>query len=192
MKLVNRLALTTLLTLGSLYGTDYKVDADHSDIGFKIKHMMISSVKGNFEKFSGTFSLDEKTKQFSSIEGVVDVASITTQHQQRDDNLRSAEFFDAKKYPKMKIKFIKQHGSQAEIELTIKGITNIITMELEEINGPVKDPWGNMRSAFELHGKINRKNFDMNFSKLLETGGLLVGDMVSLNLVLEGIKVVKK
>jgi polyisoprenoid-binding protein YceI len=191
MKLVNRLALTTLLTLSTLYGADYKVDADHSDIGFKIKHMMISSVKGNFEQFSGTFSLNEKTKKFSSIEGVVQVASITTQHQKRDDNLRSTEFFDAKKYPEMKIKLIKQHKNRADVELTIKGITKIITMELEEVNGPVKDPWGNMRSAFELHGKINRKDFNMNFSKLLETGGLLVGNTVKLSLVLEGIKVTK-
>ena len=189
MKLVSKLALTAILTIGSLYGADYKVDVDHSDVGFKVKHMMISSVKGNFEKFSGTFSLDEKTKQFSSIEGTVYVASITTQNQKRDKHLKSADFFDVVKYPEMKIKLIKQNGDEAEVELTIKDVTKIITMELEEINGPVKDPWGNVRSAFELHGKINRKDFNINFHKLLETGSLLVGDTVKLNLVLEGTQI---
>jgi len=189
MKLVSKLALTAILTVGSLYGADYKVDVDHSDVGFKIKHMMISSVKGNFERFSGTFTLDEKTKQFSSIEGTVQVGSITTQNQKRDDHLKSADFFDVEKYPEMKIKLIKQNGDEAEVELTMKDVTKTITMELEEINGPVKDPWGNIRSAFELHGKINRKDFNINFSKVLETGGLLVGDTVKLNLVLEGTKI---
>ena len=189
MKLINRLALTAILTVSSLYGTDYKVDVDHSDVGFKVKHMMISSVKGNFEKFSGTFSLDEKTKHFSSIEGIVQVGSITTQNQKRDDHLKSVDFFDVAKYPEMKIKLIKQNGDEAEVELTIKDVTKTITMELEEINGSVKDPWGNVRSAFELHGKINRKDFNINFSQLLETGGLLVGDIVKLNFVIEGTKV---
>ena len=93
MKLINTFALTTILTLSTLYGADYKVDSSHSDVGFKVKHMMISSVKGSFENFSGTFSFDEKKKQFSSIEGIVEVKSITTK--------------DAKKYPEMKIKLIK-------------------------------------------------------------------------------------
>jgi polyisoprenoid-binding protein YceI len=192
MKLISKLALTAILSVGTLYGVEYKVDVDHSDIGFKIKHMMISSVKGNFEKFSGTFSFDEKTKQFSSIEGTVEVGSIMTQNQKRDNHLKSADFFNVGKYPEMKIKLIKQTGDNAEVELTIKGITKIIIMELDEINGPIKDPWGNIRSAFELHGKINRKDFNINFSQLLETGGLLVGDTVKLNLILEGTQIVKK
>ena len=189
MKLVNRLTLATILTLGSLYGADYKVDVDHSDIGFKVKHMMISSVKGNFEKFSGTFSLDEKKKQFSSIEGLVNVESITTKHTKRDGHLKGVDFFDVAKYPEMKIKLVKHEGNEAIVDLTIKDVTKTIVMQIEEINGPVKDPWGNVRSAFELHGEINRKEFNMNFHKLLEAGGLLVGDTIKLNLILEGIKV---
>lgn len=188
MKLINTLALTTILSITSLYGANYKVDSAHSDVGFKIKHMMISSVKGNFEKFTGTFSLDEKKKQFSSIEGTVEVASITTQNKKRDDHLKSADFFDAVKYPEMKIKLLKQTGNEATVELSIKNVTKTITMEIDEINGAVKDPWGNMRSAFELHGEINRKDFNINFHKLIETGGLLVGDTVKLNFVIEGIQ----
>jgi polyisoprenoid-binding protein YceI len=184
--------LIAILTMSSLCGAKYKVDANHSDIGFKIKHMMISSVKGNFSKFSGTFSLDEKTKQFSNIEGIVEVGSIMTQNQKRDNHLKSADFFNVVKYPNMKMKLIKQIGDNVEIKLTIKNITKTIIMELDEINGPIKDPWGNIRSAFELHGKISRKDFNINYSKLLETGGLLIGDTVKLNLILEGIQTIKR
>ena len=186
MKLINTLALTTLLSLSSLYAGDYKVDSSHSDVGFKVKHMMISSVKGSFENFSGTFSFDEKKKHFSSIEGVVEVGSITTKDEKRDKHLKSADFFNAEKYPEMKIKLIKQSGNEASVELTIKDVTKNITMTIEEINGPVKDPWGNVRSAFELNGEINRKDFNINFHKLLETGGLLVSDTIKLNIVIEG------
>ena len=188
MKLINTLTLTTILSLTSLCGADYKVDSAHSDVGFKVKHMMISSVKGNFEKFKGTFSLDEKKKEFSRIEGTVEVASITTQNQKRDNHLKSADFFNADKYPEIKIKLINQNGNEVLIELTIKDVTKIITMQIAEINGPVKDPWGSVRSAFELNGEINRKDFNINFHKLLETGGLLVSDTIKLNLVIEGTK----
>jgi len=123
MKLINTFALTTILTLSTLYGADYKVDSSHSDVGFKVKHMMISSVKGSFENFSGTFSFDEKKKQFSSIEGIVEVKSLTTKDAKRDKHLKSAEFFNAEKYPEMKIKLIKQNANEATVELTIKDVT---------------------------------------------------------------------
>ena len=123
MKLINTFALTTILTLSTLYGADYKVDSSHSDVGFKVKHMMISSVKGSFENFSGTFSFDEKKKQFSSIEGIVEVKSLTTKDVKRDKHLKSAEFFNAEKYPEMKIKLIKQNANEATVELTIKDVT---------------------------------------------------------------------
>ena len=192
MKLTHTLALTALLGFSSLYATDYKVDPVHSEIGFKVKHLMISSVKGTFKKFAGTYSLDESKKHFSSLEGTVDVATLDTDEKERDDHLRSPDFFNAKKYPKMKLKLLSQNGDKASVELTIKDVTKTITMEMEEINGPVKDPWGNVRSAFELHGKINRKDFNINFNKILETGGLLVGDSVKMDIVIEGIKVATK
>ena len=188
MKLVNSLAITAILGLNVLYASDYKVDPVHSEIGFKVKHLMISSVKGTFKNFEGTYSLDEGKKHFSALEGTVEVATLNTDEKDRDDHLRSPDFFDVKKYPKMKLKLLKQNGDKATVELTIKDVTKTITMELEEINGPVKDPWGNVRSAFELHGKINRKDFNINFNKILETGGLLVGDTVKMDIVIEGIK----
>ena len=192
MKLVNTLAITAVLGLNVLYASEYKVDPVHSEIGFKVKHLMISSVKGTFKKFAGTYSLDESKKHFSALEGTVEVATLSTDEKDRDDHLRSPDFFNAKKYPQMKLKLLKQTGNEATVELSIKDVTKTITMEMEEINGPAKDPWGNVRSAFELHGKINRKDFNINFNKILETGGLLVGDTVKMDIVIEGIQVALK
>jgi len=189
MKVVQSLALTSMIGLGSLYGADYKVDTSHSDIGFKVKHMMISNVKGNFEKFSGSFSLDEKTKIFSKIEGSVEVATLTTQNEKRDGHLKSPDFFDVAKYPQMKFKLLEHRGDSVRVELSIKDVTKVVTMEVEDISGIVKDPWGNTRVAFEIKGEINRKEFHMNFSQLLETGGLLVDDRVKFDIVIEGIEV---
>lgn len=192
MKLVNTLALTTILGLSSLYAADYKVDPAHSEIGFKVKHLMISSVKGTFKKFSGTYSLDEKKKHFSTLEGTVEVTTLNTNDTKRDEHLGSPDFFDVKKYPQMKLKLLKQTGNEATVQLTIKDVSKTITMEIEEINGPVKDPWGNVRSAFELHGKISRKDFNMKFNKVLEAGGVLVGDTVKMDIVIEGIQATPK
>ena len=150
--------------------------------------MMISNVKGNFEKFSGTFSLNEKTKHFSSIVGTVDVFSLNTKEAKRDGHLKNGDFFDVEKYPQMHLQLIKQDGARGTFNLTIKDITEIVTLDIEEISATVKDPWGNTRLAFELHGKINRKDFNMNFNEVLETGGLLVGDMVKFDILLEGIQ----
>ena len=188
MKLFKSLALSAVVGMSLLNAANYNVDVSHSDVGFKVKHMMISNVKGSFEKFDGSFSIDEKTKRFSAINGTVDIASITTQDAKRDDHLKSADFFDAAKYPKMHLKLLKQSGGEATFELTIKDVTKVVTLDLEEVSGTVKDPWGNTRMAFELHGKINRKDFNINFNKLLETGGLLVGDTVKFDITLEGIQ----
>jgi len=188
MKLVQSLALSAVVGLSLLNAANYNVDASHSDVGFKVKHMMISSVKGSFEKFDGNFSIDEKTKHFSAINGTVEVESLTTKEAKRDDHLKSGDFFDVVKYPQMHLKLLKQSAEKATFELTIKDVTKVVTLDIEEISGTVKDPWGNTRLAFELHGKINRKDFNINFNKVLETGGLLVGDTVKFEILLEGIQ----
>lgn len=188
MKLVKSLALSAVIGISFLNASSYNVDVSHSDVSFKVKHMMISNVKGSFEKFNGTFTLDEKTKQFSSVNGTVEVASLTTKDAKRDEHLKSDDFFDVVKYPKMHLKLLKHSGDKAEFKLTIKDVTKVITLDVQEISSAVKDPWGNTRLAFELHGKINRKDFNINFNKLLETGGLLVGDTVKFEILLEGIQ----
>jgi len=188
MKLVKSLTLVGLVGLSSLYGANYNVDPSHSNVGFKVKHLMISTVQGNFEKFSGTFSINEQSRNFSALNGIVDVASLTTQLAQRDNDLKDKDFFDVKKYPKMLMKLISQVGSKMIVGLTIKNVTKKIEMNLEEVNGPIKDPWGYTRMAFELHGKINRKDFHLSYNKLLETGGFMVGDKVKIDILIEGIK----
>lgn len=188
MKLLQSLALSVVVGLGSLHGANYNVDVSHSDIGFSVKHMMISSVKGNFEKFSGTFEIDEKTKQFSAINGTVEVASINTKDAKRDAHLIDPDFFDVEKYPKMSLKLLKHSGDKATFELTIKDVTKVVTLDIDDISDTIKDPWGNTRMAFELEGEINRKDFNMNFNELLETGGLMVGDKVKFEIVIEGIQ----
>lgn len=188
MKLVQSLALSAVVGLSILNAANYNVDTSHSDVGFKVKHMMISNVKGSFEKFAGSFNIDEKTKRFSSIDGTVEVTSLTTREAKRDKHLKSGDFFDVAKYPQMHLKLLKQSADKGEFELTIKDITKVVTLDIEDISGTIKDPWGNTRLAFELHGKINRKDFNINFNQVLETGGLIVGDTVKFDITLEGIQ----
>lgn len=188
MKLFQSLAFSAVVGLTLLSAANYNVDVSHSDVGFKVKHLMISNVKGSFEKFNGTFEIDEKTKHFSAIDGTVEVASITTKDDKRDKHLKNEDFFDVTKYPKMHLKLLKHNGDKGTFELTIKDVTKVVTLDVEEVSDTIKDPWGNTRLAFELHGQINRKDFNINFNKLLETGGFVVGDIVKFDIVLEGIQ----
>ena len=188
MRLIKNIALSAVVGLSLLNASSYNVDVSHSDVGFKVKHMMISNVKGSFEKFSGSFVIDEKTKQFSDINGMVDVTSINTKDVKRDKHLKSGDFFDVDKYPQMHLKLLKHDGDSATFELTIKDVTKVVSLNVEEISNTVQDPWGNTRIGFELSGKINRKDFNINFNKLLETGSLIVGDTVKFDIALEGIQ----
>jgi len=189
MTTINTLALTALLGFSSLYATPYTVDTGHSTIGFKVRHIMVASVRGTFKDYKGHYDYNPKTKQINTLEGTVKTSSIFTDDKKRDGHLRSADFFDAKKYPNMTLKLIKHTGEKALIDLTIKGITKQIEFDVEYLSGEIKDPWGSVKTGFELHGKISRKAYNMHFNKLLETGGVVVGDEVKINLELEGVKV---
>ena len=189
MKMIPTLTLSSLLALTSLFGADYNVDKSHTSLDFKVRHMMVSNTKGTFKDFSGTFSYDPKTHQLSALDGTAKVASIDTDDGERDKHLRSPDFFDAKKYPTMKMKFVKQKGDKVTIALTMKDVTKNIVLEMDDASGAVKDPWGNTRSGFSLEGKINRQDFNIKFSKMMEAGGVMVSDEVKLQLELEGIQV---
>lgn len=188
MKLLKGLALSAVVGMSLLSGASYTVDKSHSSVGFKVKHMMISNVNGSFSDFQGNFTIDEKKKQLSKVEGTVKVASLSTKDKKRDDHLRSGDFFDVKKFPQMRLKLLKHNGNTGTFELTIKDVTKVIELDVEEISSTMKDPWGNTRLGFELYGKINRKDFNINFNKVLETGGLLVGDKVKFSIILQGIQ----
>ncbi len=170
---------------------EFEVDPAHSQVGFSVKHMVISNVKGTFREFEGKFTFDEAKRVFTAGEAVIKVKSIFTNEPKRDDHLRSPDFFDAKKYPEIRfvLKSGRLSGKNVQVvgDLTIRGVTKTVVLNGQYL-GAVKDPWGNERVGFTATGKINRKDFGLAWNKLLETGGAVVGDEVTLMIELEGIK----
>jgi polyisoprenoid-binding protein YceI len=184
---IKTILLASLLSVGTLFAGNYKVDADHTSVAFKVKHMMISNVKGEFGKFSGTFVYDEKTKTLKALHGDVDVTSISTDNAKRDGHLKSADFFDVAKYTMMSYTLDKVVGNKAYGKLTIHGITKEVSMDLELSGNTVKDPWGNIRTGLSLSGTINRKDFGLMWNQAIEAGGVMVGDEVKISVEIEGI-----
>jgi len=181
-----KLGLTSILLASSLFAGTFNVDTVHSNVAFKVKHMMISNVTGEFDTFSGSFDYDEKSKKLNSLQGVVEVDSINTDNVKRDGHLKSPDFFDAASFPKITYTITKVIGDEAHGEITIHGITKKLVLELEN-NGMVKDPWGNTRVGIELNGSLSRKDFGLKWNNLLEAGGAIVGDKIKLTIELEGI-----
>lgn len=187
MKIAAKIVAGTLLCIGVAFGGTYGVDVDHSHLEFKVKHLMISNVKGQFTKFSGSFAYDEKSNTLTSLVGSVDVASIDTDNEKRDGHLKSADFFDIAKYPKMELELLELKGDSAVVNLTIHGITKKVTMDFESSGIAVKDPWGSVRRGLSLYGTINRSDFGLKWNKVIESGGLMVGEKVKISIELEGI-----
>ncbi len=175
------------LILGSsaLSAAVYKVDVSHSNVGFKVKHMMISTVTGKFGNFNGTYELDKGV--FKSLKGDIKAASIDTGIAKRDDHLRSADFFDVAKFGDMTFAMTSATKEKMTGNLTIRGITKKVTLDID-MGGIIEDPWGNQRSGFVLTGKINRKDFGLNWNKAIEAGGVVVGDEVKMIVEIEGIE----
>lgn len=169
----------------------FNVDPDHSIIEFQVKHMVISKTTGRFTDYSGFVDLDPENAQVKTIEATIKAASITTNHEKRDTHLKSADFFDVEKYPTLtyRLKSLKKMGEEftAFGELTMHGVTREIVL-VGSFNGTTKDPWGNVRAGFTGKGKLNRKDFGMNWSKTLDNGGLVVGDEVDIRLEIEAVK----
>ena len=168
----------------------YKVDLDHTTVSFKIRHLF-SKVQGTFNKFEGTVEYEPGKPETWKTSGTIDANSINTNVEQRDKHLKSADFFDAEKYPTIAFKSGKVTEStetSAKLEgfLTIHGVEKPVMLDLE-IHGVGKDPWGNTRAGFTATTKINRKDFGLNWNETLETGGVLVGDEVEITLEIEGI-----
>jgi polyisoprenoid-binding protein YceI len=187
--------ITTLLFLYSLPAAAgiFSLDPAHTQVGFSVKHMMITNVKGTFGAFKGGFELDESGALVSTNIDI-EAASIDTNIEKRDNHLRSPDFFDVATFPKITFKSIsvKKSGVKGFIaigELTIRKVTQKVSLE-GEISGPIKDPWGNIRAGFWAKGRINRKDFGLTWNKILESGGVLVGDKVEI--LLEGEGILKK
>lgn len=181
-----KVSIAVLVAATGLFAGTYSVDSAHSHVGFKVKHMMISNVKGSFDNFEGVIEYDEATNKLQSIKGSVKVDSINTANEKRDTHLKADDMFDAEQFPLITFVLKEVKGDDVYGELTIRGITKEVKMELDN-NGVIVDPWGNQRVGISLEGKINRKDFGITWNKVLEAGGVAVGDKVKLEIELEGI-----
>lgn len=170
----------------------YNIDPAHTSVGFSIQHMVISKVKGRFNEFSGAIQVDPKSDtKLIGAKVRIKVASIDTANTKRDEHLRSADFFDASKHPDMTFETtkIEKKGSDlvAHGKLTMHGVTKEIELPFK-LSGPITDPWGASRVGLEARTTINRKDYGLTWSKTLETGGLVVGDEVEIEILLEATK----
>jgi len=173
--------------------TTWNLDPVHSVAEFKVKHMMISNVKGQFTGLKGVLNLDETDLSRSYVEASIDAASINTRDPQRDAHLKSADFFDVEKFPTLSFKSTQvRPDGDGELkvagDLTIHGITRFVTFAVEGPTAPGKDPWGNTRIGLSAVTKINRKDFGLTWNAALETGGILVGDEVTISLDIQFVK----
>jgi polyisoprenoid-binding protein YceI len=171
----------------------WEVDPVHSSAEFKVKHMMIANVRGHFSKISGVLTLDESDVTKSKVETSIEAASIDTRDEQRDTHLRSADFLDVENHPWLtfvstRVNKLGIGELSVEGDLTIRGVTRNVTFSVEGPTPPTKDPWGNVRIAVSATTRINRKNFGLTWNTTLETGGILVGDEVTITLDTEFVK----
>jgi len=170
----------------------WEIDATHSQATFSVKHMMISTVRGHFEVLSGKLHIDEEHPDNSWVEAEVDAASINTRDARRDGHLRSPDFFDVEKYPKITFKSTKvtptgNNEYRVTGDLTMHGVTKEETFHAD-YSGQVKDLYGLQRAAFTVKGKINRKDFGLNWNVGLEAGGVLVGEDVNIEIDLAAVQ----
>jgi polyisoprenoid-binding protein YceI len=170
--------------------TQWNIDPAHSAAHFSVRHLMISNVRGEFTKISGSALVNSADHTKSSVEITIDAASINTREPQRDEHLRSADFLDVAKYPTLtfRSKRIEPLGPEefkVTGDLTIHGVTKEVTFDIEGPTPPVKDPWGNVRAGITAAAKINRKDFGVAFNALTETGGVVVGDEVKITIEAE-------
>jgi polyisoprenoid-binding protein YceI len=173
--------------------TTWNIDPAHSRAEFKVKHMMISNVKGSFSGLTGTLIEDTTDPSLSHLEASIDVSTVSTGDAQRDGHLKSADFFDHEQHPQMTFKSTKvEKKSEEEYavtgDLTLHGVTKSVTFAVEGPSAPGKDPWGNTRIGLSATTKINRKDFGLVWNSALETGGVLVGEDVQIVLDVQFIK----
>ena len=172
------------------YTATWQMDPDHSSFQFKIRHLTVSNVKGDFSKLKGVVMIDDQDIARLKIEVVIDATSVNTGHAQRDEHLRGPDFFDVTKYPTITFvskKVIKADTDRLKVvgDLTIHGVIREITVDVEGPTPEVKDPWGNFRRGATATTKINRRDFGLTWNKVLDTGGLVVGEEVNIYVELE-------
>lgn len=171
----------------------WNIDQEHSNIGFKVRHLMVSNVKGSFGKVQGIINIDEKDLTRSNVKVTIDTASIDTGVDKRDAHLRSPDFLDVDKFPTMTFvstKVAKNGKGRLKVtgDLTLHGVTRPVMLDVEELSREGKDPMGNLRRGASATTKISRKDFGIGWNKVLETGGVVVGDEIAIGIDIEIIK----
>ncbi|MFL5322173.1 MAG: YceI family protein [Myxococcaceae bacterium] len=170
--------------------SSWEIDPSHSSAAFTVKHMMVTNVRGEFRKVSGKIDLDDKDVTKSTVDATIDATSIDTNEPKRDGHLKSPDFFDVEKYPTITFKSTKvAKGGPNKLkvtgDLTIHGVTKPVVLDVQGPSPVMKDPWGNEKRAVMATTKISRKDFGLNWNKTMESGGVLVGDDVNIELNLE-------
>jgi len=171
---------------------EWNIDKAHSSIGFSVRHLVVSKTRGGFDEFTGMMNFDGKNLEAGSVEFIIQTTSIDTDNEDRDKHLRSDDFFSVEKFPEMVFKskkIVKGDGDSFKLigDLTIRDVTKEVTFEVE-FNGVVTDPWGGTRAGFSAESTIDRKDFNITWSKTLDGGGLVVGDDVKITVEVEWIK----
>jgi len=190
------LAVPLLASPGTALAADYTIDTVHSQVGFKVKHMMVSNVRGRFKVFTAKLGYDPKNVAATTLEASADATSIDTDMPKRDDHLRSPDFFDAAKFPTLTFKSKKVTGKDGKLQvtgdLTIHGVTKEVTFDVDGPTPEYKTPWGGSKIGATATTRIDRETFGLKWNQALEAGGLLVGKEVDLVLELEFDKVEAK
>ena len=171
---------------------NWQIDAAHSGIHFSIRHMVLAKVRGRFGKYTGSVDLDEADLTRSVVDATIDAASIDTGTPQRDEHLRSADFFDVDRYPELRFRSTrieKLDDTRYRVigDLTIRDVTREVSLDVE-YGGHARDPWGNERIAFVARTSLDRKDFGLRWNQVLEAGGFLVGDRVDVELDVQAVK----
>jgi polyisoprenoid-binding protein YceI len=169
----------------------WEIDSSHSGIHFSVRHLVIAKVRGQFSRWSGALVVPDGDFSRASVEAVIDASSIDTGVADRDAHLKSADFFDVAQFPEITFRATRVDAAQDDLklvgELTMKGVTREVALEVEQL-GELKDPWGNQRAAFSARTAIDRKDFGLAWNQVLETGGLAVGERVSIEIELQAVR----
>lgn len=173
----------------------WQIDPTHSSVEFAVRHMMVATVKGGFKTLSGHVDLDEAAWVDSRIEAEIDAASVDTGVADRDTHLRSPDFFDVARFPRIAFRGTAVEAEAADRgqvrgELTIRDVTRPVTLTVDYL-GEIRDPWGNRRRGYTAEASLNRKDFGMNWNQILDTGGVLVGDKIKVTLNIETVEKAK-
>jgi polyisoprenoid-binding protein YceI len=191
-RIVVALSCVASLAAGLLHAADtYTIDPAHTNVGFAIKHMVVSTTKGRFNDVSGTIVVDEKNPSASSVKVLIKVASIDTGNAKRDEHLRAKDFFEVETFPEIRFESTRvaktADGYQLTGTLTMKGVSKTVSFPFA-VSGPMKDPWGNVRLGAEAALTINRQDYNITWNSVMDNGGLMIGNDVKIELSVEAIQ----